>query len=58
MQSSEGTFQGDADLELYYQSWHPAERLKAVIVILHGVAEHTDRYLNVVENLLPGGYAV
>ena len=58
MQSSEGTFQGDAGLELYYQSWHPADQPKAVIVILHGVAEHSDRYLNVVDNLVPLGYAI
>ena len=53
MQSSEGTFQGDAGLELYYQSWHPADQPKAVLVVIHGVAEHSDRYLNVVDNLVP-----
>ncbi|MBK5109471.1 MAG: lysophospholipase [Anaerolineales bacterium] len=58
MQSSEDTFQGDAGLELYYKSWHPADQPKAVIVILHGVAEHSDRYLNVVDNLVPLGYAI
>ena len=58
MQSSEGTFQGDAGLELYYQSWHPADQPKAVLVVIHGVAEHSDRYLNVVDNLVPSGYAI
>ena len=58
MQSSEGTFQGDAGLELYYQSWHPQDRPKAVLVIIHGVAEHSNRYLNLVDNLVPDGYAI
>jgi len=58
MQSSEGTFQGDAGLDLYYQSWHPADQPKAILVVIHGVAEHSDRYLNVVENLVPEGCTV
>jgi alpha-beta hydrolase superfamily lysophospholipase len=58
MQSSEGTFQGDAGLELYYQSWHPTGQSKAVLVIIHGVAEHSNRYSNLVDNLLPGNIAI
>lgn len=58
MRSSEGTFQGDASLELYYQSWHPDNKPKAVLVVLHGVAEHSNRYLNLVDNLVPEGYAI
>jgi len=58
MQSSEGTFQGDASLELYYQSWHPTDQPKAVLVVIHGVGEHSDRYLNVVDNLVPEGYVL
>lgn len=58
MQSSEGTFQGDAGLELYYQSWHPQDQPKAVLVIIHGIAEHSNRYMNLVDNLVPEGYAI
>lgn len=58
MQHSEGTFQGDAGLELYYQSWHPKDKPKAVLVILHGVAEHSNRYLNLVDNLVPENIAI
>ena len=58
MNRSEGTFQGDAGLELYYQYWLPAGQPKAAVVIVHGVAEHSDRYSNVVDNLLPENYAV
>jgi alpha-beta hydrolase superfamily lysophospholipase len=58
MQSREGTFQGEAGLELYYQSWHPSGQPKAVLVIIHGVAEHSNRYRNLVDNLLPGNIAI
>ena len=58
MQSSEGTFQGDAGLELYCQSWHPTDQPKAVLVIIHGVAEHSNRYSNLVDNLLPANIAI
>jgi len=58
MQTSEGTFQGDAGLELYYQSWHPQGKPKAVLVIVHGVAEHSNRYLNLVDNLVPENIAI
>lgn len=58
MQSSEGTFQGDGDLELYYQSWHPEEQPKAALVVIHGVAEHSNRYHNLVSGLVPHNIAL
>ena len=58
MQSSEGTFQGDAGLELYYQSWYPNGQPKAVLILIHGVAEHSDRYLNLVDILVPNNLII
>lgn len=58
MQSSEGTFQGDGNLELYYQSWYPEKQPKAILVIVHGVAEHSNRYQNLVKVLLPENIAI
>lgn len=58
MQWSEGTFQGDSGLELYSQSWYPQDQPKAALAILHGVAEHSDRYQNLVDVLVPQGIAV
>ena len=58
MQHSEDTFQGEASLELYYQSWHPEDKPKAVLVVVHGVAEHSNRYLNLVDNLVPENIAI
>lgn len=58
MNRSEGTFQVDADLELYYQYWLPAGQPKAALAIVHGVAEHSDRYSNVVNNLIQEDFAI
>jgi alpha-beta hydrolase superfamily lysophospholipase len=53
MKSSEGTFQAGSSLELFYKSWHPQGNSKAVLVVVHGVAEHSNRYMNLVDNLVP-----
>ncbi|HEY74831.1 MAG TPA: alpha/beta hydrolase [Thermoflexia bacterium] len=58
MNHSEGTFQGYGGLELYYQRWRPEGEPKAVLVIVHGFGEHSGRYGNVVDWLVPKGYAV
>jgi len=58
MQSSEGTFKAGSGLELFYQTWHPQGNPKAVLVVLHGVAEHSNRYINLVENLVPENIAI
>lgn len=54
----EGRFQGAGDLQLYYQSWHPEGAARATLVIVHGIGEHSGRYMNVVHYLVPRGYAV
>lgn len=55
---SEGTFQGVGKLDLYYQSWHPAGKVRGILTIVHGLGAHSDRYANVVEHLIPQQYAV
>lgn len=54
----EGTFAGTGGLELYVQSWRPPGTPRAVVGIVHGVAEHCGRYANVVGHLIPQGHAV
>ena len=44
--------------ELYYQGWLPEGEVRAVIQISHGLAEHGGRYINVVKQLVPLGFAV
>jgi len=51
-------FEGVNGSQLYYRVWKPDGAAKAVLVIVHGVGEHIDRYKNFT-NVLPGhGYAV
>ncbi len=58
MEHRESTFKGEGDLELYYQRWRPDEAPKAVLAVVHGFGEHSGRYGNVVDWLVPKGYAV
>ncbi|MEH2383526.1 MAG: lysophospholipase [Nostoc sp.] len=54
----EGTFQGVGGLDLYYQSWYPEGKVRAILAIVHGLGGHSDRYSNVVQHLIPKQYAV
>jgi len=58
MEHTEGTFQGTRGLEIYYQTWLPEGDPKAAIIIVHGLGEHSGRYDNVVDHMVPLGYAV
>lgn len=57
MDHIEGEFNGAKNLKIFYQAWIP-ENPKAIIQVVHGFAEHSGRYLNVVNQLAPLGYAV
>jgi len=54
----EGTLRGVGGIPLYYQVWQPDGPARAAIVIVHGIGEHSGRYANVVDHLVPPGYAV
>jgi len=58
MQHKEGSFQGLKNFKIYYQSWLPEKKPKAVLLIAHGYAEHSGRYMNVVNYFVPKDYAV
>lgn len=58
MKHEEGHFKGLKDLTLFYQSWLPEGEPQAVLLIAHGGAEHSGRYGNIVDHLLPKGYAI
>ncbi len=55
---TEGTFEGVGGIEIFWQSWEPAGETKAVVVLAHGVSEHSGRYTYVGEQLAASGYAV
>lgn len=58
MHHTEGSFDGPRGLTIAYQGWRPEAEAKAVLIIVHGLAEHSGRYRNVVDHLVPRGYAV
>jgi len=58
MKHIEGTFQGVRDIQIYYQAWLPDGDVKAVLFVVHGLGEHSGRYMNHVNRFVPLGYAV
>ena len=54
----EGFFSGVRDHRIYYQHWLPEGEAKAILLVVHGLAEHSGRYMNLVHHFLPMGYAV
>jgi len=58
VQHEESRFETYDGLNLFEQKWHPVSEPKAVIIIIHGYAEHSGRYAHVAEYLVNHGYAV
>lgn len=58
MKTQSGTFTAPDGTSIFWKSWLPDGTPKAVVHVIHGYAEHIDRYTNVVNELLPAGYAV
>lgn len=58
MEHIEGNFKGVRDVNIYYQGWLPAGTVKAVLLVVHGLGEHSGRYMNVVNHFVPLGYAI
>jgi acylglycerol lipase len=58
MRHQEGIFKGVRNASIYYQCWLPEGESRAVLLIVHGLAEHSGRYMNVVNYFVPLGYAV
>jgi len=55
MNHQEGFFN---ESRIFYQAWLPESDSKAVLLIIHGLAEHSGRYMNVVNHFIPLRYAV
>ena len=52
------TFTGGGGIALYAQRWRPRTEPRGVVVIHHGLADHSDRYAGFAERLVRAGYAV
>ncbi|MEL7504463.1 MAG: alpha/beta fold hydrolase [Cyanobacteria bacterium J06554_6] len=53
----EDWFVGADGLELYYQQWQPAQ-LEGVVILIHGLGEHSRLFSNVANRLTAAGYGV
>jgi len=58
MPHQEGTLTGARNSRIYYQAWLPEGCPAAVLLVVHGLGEHSGRYGNVVNYFLPRGYAI
>lgn len=57
MEIKQGRFSSKG-LSIFWEAWLPKESPKAVVHTIHGFGEHIDRYKNVVDELVPSGYAL
>lgn len=58
MKTETGKLKANDGLSLYWKAWLPDGKPKAALQVIHGYAEHIDRYAFVVNELLPAGYAL
>jgi len=58
MKTESGNIRVQDGTSIYWKGWVPDNSPKAMVHVIHGYAEHIDRYGNVVNELLPAGYAV
>lgn len=54
----DGRLAGVGGVELFWQGRLPGADPVAVLLIVHGLGEHSGRYRTVVDTLVPGGWAV
>ena len=56
--ATEETYDGKGGLKIFFRSWRPRERRRAVVVICHGVNSHGGQYIWTAEQFVKSGYAV
>ncbi len=58
MASEQAMFKGPDDTDIFYQCWLPEIPAKAALIIVHGLGEHSGRYMNLVNHFEPLGFAI
>jgi alpha-beta hydrolase superfamily lysophospholipase len=56
--STEETFSSAGGVKVFFRSWHPQGKAKAVLVICHGVNSHGGQYIWTAEQFVKKGFAV
>ncbi|MCY4079458.1 MAG: lysophospholipase [Caldilineaceae bacterium] len=58
LQHSTGYLRGESGLPIFYSRWRPTGQPRGVVLILHGLGEHSGRYRHLVGALLQADYVV
>jgi alpha-beta hydrolase superfamily lysophospholipase len=58
MIKKDGYFHDVNGSNIFYKCWLPKDDIKAVLLVVHGLAEHSGRYMNIVNEFVPMGFAV
>jgi alpha-beta hydrolase superfamily lysophospholipase len=60
MKHTEGKFNGKDGIDLYYQGWHPVDKPRACVAILHGAGGHSGQstFTYLIEDLVASGYSL
>ncbi|MFZ3049151.1 MAG: lysophospholipase [Desulfatirhabdiaceae bacterium] len=58
MMHQDGFFQSANDTRIFYQNWLPESPSRGVLLLAHGLGEHSGRYMNLINHFVPMGYAV
>ena len=58
MSFTESTISASDGLSLFVRTWTPDQTPRAILVIVHGLGEHAERYPHVVSAFLPRGYVI
>jgi alpha-beta hydrolase superfamily lysophospholipase len=58
MRHTEDTFKTASGYSIYHQCWLPDTEPVAVILLVHGLGEHSGRYQNLITHFVPSGYAI
>ena len=51
-------YSADGKQKLFYQAWQPEQENGRIFVVVHGKGEHSGRYDNLVDIMLPRGYVI
>jgi len=54
----DGFFNNKKGLRIYYRQWIPTTETKAILFVVHGIAEHSGRYQTLVDYFVAKGYQV
>jgi acylglycerol lipase len=54
----QGFFAAKDGMELFEQSWRPSEPARGVVVVVHGLKDHSNRYADLAASLVANGFAV